>query len=320
MTRINTNVSSLSAQKNLSRSNDELQTALTRLSTGLRINSGKDDPAGLIASQILGAEIASTNTAISNTELANEIISTADSALAQISSLLEDIRSLVEEAANTGALSDEQIAANQLQVDSSLEAINRISQTTQFQGKNLLDGSLDYITENVDSTKLSNLSITSANFGTASQIGVDVQVATQATQAALTYRGTSLTTDVVLEIAGNGGTQTLSLGAGTTSSQIVSAVNQVSDSTGVTAALTNRVSETATEGQVTLLNSNGTDGWFSPPSAPAPMPATSPSSTWPRPAPPAPPPLGARAIPTCSKSAWKPLTGSPQPPWRDRSR
>ena len=141
-----------------------MQTALTRLSTGLRINSGKDDPAGLIASVMLGSEIVGTNTAISNTELANQIIATADSALSQISSLLEDIRALVEEAANTGALSAEQIAANQLQVDSSLDAINRIAQTTQFQGKQLLDGSLDYITENVDSTKLSNLNITSAKF------------------------------------------------------------------------------------------------------------------------------------------------------------
>src|SRR6185295_15532162 len=98
MSRINTNVSSLIAQTALGRSNAQLQTALSRLSTGLRINSGKDDPAGLIAS--------------------------ADSALAQISSLLNDIRGLTTGAAKTGVRSAEQIAANQLQVDSSLDAID----------------------------------------------------------------------------------------------------------------------------------------------------------------------------------------------------
>src|SRR5262245_7673181 len=146
MTRINTNVSSLVAQKTLARSNEQLQTALTRLSTGLRINVGKDDPAGLIASEVLRSDIISVNRAISNSERANQIIATADSALGQVSALLNDIRGLVSEAANTGALSDEQIAANQLQVDSSLEAIDRIAQTTSFQGRRLLDGSLDFLT------------------------------------------------------------------------------------------------------------------------------------------------------------------------------
>ncbi len=68
MTRINTNVSSLVAQKTLARSNEQLQTALTRLSTGLRINVGKDDPAGLIASEVLRSDIISVNRAIANSE------------------------------------------------------------------------------------------------------------------------------------------------------------------------------------------------------------------------------------------------------------
>ena len=130
MTRINTNVSSLVAQNRLNKTNSDLQTSLTRLSTGLRINSGKDDPAGLIASEALRSDITSLNKAISNTNRASQIIATADSALGQVSSLLNDVRGLVVEAANRGALSDDEIAANQLQVDSSLEAINRIAQTT----------------------------------------------------------------------------------------------------------------------------------------------------------------------------------------------
>jgi len=146
MTRINTNVPSIVAQQTLQRSNTQLNEVLTRLSTGLRINTGKDDPAGLIASEVLRSDIISVERAITNSERANQLISTADSALGQVSSLLNDIRGLVSEAANTGALSEEQIAANQLQVDSSLEAIDRIAQTTVFQGRRLLDGSLDFLT------------------------------------------------------------------------------------------------------------------------------------------------------------------------------
>ena len=154
MTRINTNVSSLIAQKTLAGSHRTLQESLTRLSTGLRINTGKDDPAGLIASEILRSDIVSVSRAVTNSERANQLIATADSALGQVSSLLNDIRGLVSEAANTGALSDDQIAANQLQVDSSLEAIDRISQTTAFQGRRLLDGSLDFLTTSAGTSDL----------------------------------------------------------------------------------------------------------------------------------------------------------------------
>jgi flagellin len=155
MSRINTNVGSLIAQKTLSRSNTQLQESLTRLSTGLRINVGKDDPAGLIASEVLRSDIISVQRGITNSERANQLIATADSALGQVSSLLNDVRGLVSEAANTGALSDEQIAANQLQIDSSLEAIDRVAQTTSFQGRRLLDGSLDFITSTAGGTGFS---------------------------------------------------------------------------------------------------------------------------------------------------------------------
>jgi flagellin len=195
MTRINTNVSSLIAQTNLSRVNSDLQIRLTRLSTGLRINSGKDDPAGLIASENLRRDIISIERAISNTERANQVIATADSALNQVSNLLNDIRGLVIEAANSGALSDEQIAANQLQVDSSLEAINRIAQTTKFQGRTLLNGSLDFTTAaGANFANITDLRIDQANFGTSTSIGVAVEVTVAATQASVQITGIDLTT------------------------------------------------------------------------------------------------------------------------------
>ena len=187
MTRVNTNVSSLSAQTRLQRTNNDLQTALTRLSTGLKINGGKDDPAGLIASESLRSDITSIGKALTNTQRANQIIGTADSALGQVSSLLNDIRGLVTEAANKGGLSDDEIAANQLQVDSSLEAINRIAQTTTFQGRRLLDGSLDFqVQQGTGYTTVKDLQIDSANLGAAGSVAISVNITSAATKALVT--------------------------------------------------------------------------------------------------------------------------------------
>jgi len=197
MTRINTNVASLVAQNTLGRSNADLNQALTRLSTGLRINTGKDDPAGLIASENLRSDITAIRRAISNTDRANQVIATADSALGQVSSLLNDIRGLITESANTGALSDEQISANQLQLDSSLDALNRIAQTTTFQGRRLLDGSLDFLTSaGTNFSEISDLNIDQANLGSTGSVAVDIDVSTAATQA------TTSITAVPVEVPG----------------------------------------------------------------------------------------------------------------------
>lgn len=183
MTRINTNVQSLVARNTLRQSNASLEQSLTRLSTGLRINTGKDDPAGLIASENLRSDITSIQRAITNTDRANQVIATADSALGRVSSLLNDIRGLVTESANAGALSDEQLQANQLQVDSSLEALNRIAQTTTFQGRRLLDGSLDFLTTaGSNFSNISDLKIDQANLGATGSVSVSVNVTTAATQ------------------------------------------------------------------------------------------------------------------------------------------
>ncbi|GAB6164200.1 hypothetical protein JCM19992_02000 [Thermostilla marina] len=246
MTRINTNVSSLNAQKTLARSNAQLQQALTRLSTGLRINVGKDDPAGLIASEVLRSDIVSIERAITNSERASQMIATADSALGEVSNLLNDIRGLVSEAANTGAMSAEQIAANQLQLDSSLEAIDRIAQVTQFQGRRLLDGSLDFVTADVDNTVLTDLQIDQANFGTNNEIGVNVNVVHQATRAELFYDKGAVADDVVLEIGGKNGFEAFSFAAGSTVEDMAQAINLVSDAIGVVA----EVQQEATQGSI----------------------------------------------------------------------
>jgi flagellin len=190
MSRINTNISSLVAQNVLGRSNSALQQALTRLSTGLRINTGKDDPAGLIASEHLRSDITAIRKAITNTDRANQVIATADSALGQVTGLLNDIRGLITETANAGVISPDQIAANQLQLDESLSALNRIAQTTTFQGRRLLDGSLDFITTaGTNFANVENLQIDQANLGATGSVSVEVNVTTAATQAQIDITG-----------------------------------------------------------------------------------------------------------------------------------
>jgi len=214
MTRINTNVSSLVAQNRLNANNTDLQTSLTRLSTGLRINTGKDDPAGLIASEALRSDITGINKAISNTQRANQIIATADSALGQVSSLLNDIRGLVVEAANSGALSDDEIAANQLQVDSSLEAINRIAQTTTFQGRKLLDGSLDFVTSLGAVSSVTDSQIDQANLGATGSVNVDVEITTAATQATLTSASSAFSSAAAANAISTAAVSTFTIGSG----------------------------------------------------------------------------------------------------------
>ncbi len=213
MTRINTNVPSLVAQNRLQSSNTDLQRALTRLSTGLRINSGADDPAGLIASEALRSEITSLGKAVTNTRRASQIISTADSALGQVSSLLNDIRGLVVEAANAGALSDEEIAANQLQVDSSLEAINRIAQTTTFQSRKLLDGSLDFVSTASSVGSIRDANIDQANLGSTGQIDVEVVISSAATQAEINTSTAGFSAAAAANVAFGNGTEAVTVTA-----------------------------------------------------------------------------------------------------------
>ena len=111
MARINTNVSSLIAQTNLAKSNRSLEGQLQRLATGLRINRGADDPAGLIVSERLRSELRGIGQGIKNSERASSVIATAEGALAEVSELLNSIKALTVEAANTGAVSPEEIAA-----------------------------------------------------------------------------------------------------------------------------------------------------------------------------------------------------------------
>src|SRR5688572_11869983 len=150
MARINTNVASLTAQRGLTKSHKTMSDTLRRLSSGLRINRGADDPAGLIASESLRSEISGIAQGVDNSSRASNVIATAGGSPAEVASLLLNIKDLVVEAANPGALPPDEVRANQLEVDSAVESITRIANTTTFAGLRLIDGSLDYITSGVD--------------------------------------------------------------------------------------------------------------------------------------------------------------------------
>ncbi len=245
MSRINTNVSSLISQRSLQQSQRALRDTLERLSTGLRINKGADDPAGLIASEGLRSEISGINQAIGNSQQAANVISTAEGALNEVASLLLNVKSLVVQAANSGAQSPDEISANQLQIDSAVQAITRISDTTTFAGLRLIDGSQGYLTSGVKTSALTAIHISQANLGTSPTLPVNVDVITSGRTAGLQYRASAITSSTTLEIAGKEGVQVLSFTSGTKASAIAFAVNRLSDSTGVTAKLINPANATS---------------------------------------------------------------------------
>ena len=227
MSRINTNVSSLIAQRVLRKNNDQLNQSLQRLSTGLRINSGADDPAGLIASENLKSEQLGITQAIDNANRANNIVGTAEGGLSEVSNLLTQLQSLVSATANSGGLSKEEVDANQLQVDSILNTINRIAGSTAFQGKKLLNGNFAYTTSGITSTQFDDVQINAAR----------VQVTASAQTGEITYSNGTLTSGVTLEIAGTAGTEQLSFASGTSVSSIATAINAVTAATGVSATV-----------------------------------------------------------------------------------
>lgn len=263
MSRINTNVISLTAARILNSNTNKLNTALERLSTGLRINSAKDDPAGLIASETLRSEITAIQAAIGNAQRADHIISVAEGALQEVNALLIELEDLVDRSANEAGLSAEEIQANQLQIDSILDTINRISTSTEFQGKKLLNGTLDYNTSGVGTTgsALTHVAINSARIPNDGSRTVVVEVTGSAQTAQLAYAGSATGSGTTtIEIAGQFGTEQLTFASGTAASSVVAAINGSTALTGVSASISG-----AGAGTHILINSTnyGSDAFVS---------------------------------------------------------
>lgn len=238
MSRINTNISSLQAIHNLATNQANLATRLQRLSTGLQINTGKDNPAGLIASETLRSEIAGINQAIDNSQRAGNVINTAEGSLNEVSALLLQVQGLTNQAANSGALSPDEIQANQLQVDAILNSINRISNTTQFNGEKLLNGALDFNTSGVNASDIAFAQINAAKVPDNGTVNIAVQVLASAKVGTLTFAASGIgTAPTTIQVAGNLGTETLSFAASAHNSAIAVAINQLKTSTGVSASV-----------------------------------------------------------------------------------
>ena len=137
---IATNMSSLAAQRALSQTQGDVQTALERLSSGLRINGAKDDAAGLAISERFTSQINGLNQAIRNANDGTSLAQTAEGALNETTALLQRMRELAVQSANaTNSATDR--SALQSEVDQLKQEINRIASTTEFNGRTLLDGS-----------------------------------------------------------------------------------------------------------------------------------------------------------------------------------
>ncbi|MEQ8845347.1 MAG: flagellin [Phycisphaerales bacterium] len=251
MSRINTNVQSLLAQRVLGLNNSNLSQSLERLSTGTRINRGKDDPAGLIASENLRAEATALTSAIGNAERADQVVNIAEGGLQEVSNLLNELQGLLTTTANQAGLSEQEKSANQQQVDSILQTIDRIASSTSFQGTKLLNGSFDYRAQNV-AGEVTDFKVNGAKFESET-LDVDVLVTQSAQQAGFFLSTTGSldlngTDDFRIEVAGRLGSREFSFSSGTTNAQIAEAINNFSEVTGVSATVSGTGIRVASEG------------------------------------------------------------------------
>jgi flagellin len=156
--------------------------------------------------------------------------------LVEVSNLLTELEDLIDRSANEGAISTDERAANQLQIDSILASIDRIANTTEFQGKKLLSGELAYSTSAVSTTNIADVTVNAARIPNGSSRAVVVEVTQSAQQAALNYNGATIgASAVTLEVAGVFGSEIFSFAANANISAILDTINASSNLTGVTA-------------------------------------------------------------------------------------
>ncbi len=263
---INTNVASLNAQRNLNSSQAALQTSLQRLSSGLRINSAKDDAAGLAISQRFTAQINGSNQAASNANDGISLAQTAEGALSATTDNLQRIRQLAVQSANaTNSASDRQ--ALQTEVSALKSEIDRVGNSASFNGVALLNGSNSSFVFQVGANTTSNdtISVTGLPNATLSGLG-SVTAATTASSAVSGLSLTAVAGDATDFIKING-TNIGALGVASTASQrssdVINAINAVSNTTGVNAFLdssTNQITLSSASAITVTTGGTGTTG------------------------------------------------------------
>ena len=236
---INTNVASLSAQNQLNKSQELSNQALERLSSGLRINSAKDDAAGLAISTRFQSQISGLNVAQRNANDGISLAQTAEGALEETVNSLQRIRDLALQAANgTNSASDR--ASLQEEVDQLVSEIDRIATTTQFNGQNILDGSFEaeQFQVGANANQIISVSIGDAQ---ADALGANATVTSTGTTLADDVAAATITGNTALDLSINGSTITTAsdgvstAGASGSALAFANAINSVAGTTGVTA-------------------------------------------------------------------------------------
>ena len=252
---INTNVSSLTAQRNLNKTNSSLETSLARLSSGLRINSAKDDAAGLAIANKFTSQIRGLNQAIRNANDGISVAQVAEGALGESTEGLQRIRELAVQSAN-GSYSNEERVALQAEVEQLQAEINRIAQQTSFGGRKLLDGSFNNETFQVGAAANETISVSISN-SQAAYLGANRVVSSSAAGAigdTTALGATKVVNNVTAQtvaVAGYLGTSNISVAISSSAYTIAGQVNAQSGSTGVSAT----ARTTATLGTLTATGS-----------------------------------------------------------------
>ncbi len=235
-----TNTNTFSLLNILNRNSTTQSNILTQLTTGKRINSARDDPAGLIALTSLNSELTAVDESLNSNQRTQSMLSVAETAVGEIQSLLSQVQTLVMQSSSEANLTDAEISANQSQVDDALAAIDRIVQTTNFNGNRLLDGTYSVQVDGVaGNTNIDSLRVFSRSQAT-SDTTITVERVASAQVATATFAasagGTAVTSGTTeVAITGALGTATLTLTSGMTQAEIVTAINGAKDQTGVSA-------------------------------------------------------------------------------------
>ena len=230
---INTNVASLNAQRNLSASQASLNTSIQRLSSGLRINSAKDDAAGLAISDRMNSQIKGMSQAIRNANDGVSMAQTAEGALSSSGDMLQRIRELAVQSSNSSNSASDRKAL-QTEVTQLTSELNRVANTTQFNGQNLLDGSMGTANFQVGANANQLISMSGANFQT-NTYGNN----SEATDGFLDANIPSNITAGTLKIDGPQGSNSASpinIVATDSAKAVAKKINDISGTTGVTAS------------------------------------------------------------------------------------
>jgi flagellin len=269
--QINTNVTALNALRNLTTVSNSVAGSIEKLSSGMRINSAADDPAGLIISQSLKAQIGGLNQAISNSQDATNVIKTAEGALAQVSSLLDNVRQLAVHAANTGVNDQVAVQADQAQISSAVHSIERIAEQTQFGSKHLLDGTSGITASVVDSRDIAGVNIGGVFNNLATQSGtVNMIVSSVATRAQVLNTSVSgayyasVNSSISTVNGGTGGSggtvvingQSITVSGSDTVQTLINKINNLAGTTGVSADFTYPAAGGGTKGYIVLTQQN----------------------------------------------------------------